>query len=265
MNDAALRSLPTRVARLIQDDHLWFGKSVSRELASSASFAELMAMAVHGRRLTAEEIGVVDDVAVVLTAADPRIWPMKIIRVVSSYGRPLPAMAAGHLVLQTSLLGPATSGEAARNLVELDDSGDEPLREGVERLLRRNKRLAGFGVAFRRDDERLLLLRACMLRRGRTGLRNWAASERMARVVLELRGARPNVGLGTAAALLDAGLTPDAITMLTLGLSEHMRLANAVEGARQAPEELRTLPASSVCYEGCGARVSPRAREAGER
>lgn len=259
MNDDAIESLPTSVARLIHDDHLWFGESVSRELASSATFAELMAMAVHRKRLGPEETGVIDDIAVVLTAADPRIWPMKVIRVVASYGRALPAMAVGHLVLQTGLLGPSTSGEAARNLLGLDDSSDEVLRKGVIDLLARRRRLAGFGVAFRHDDERLTLLRACLERRGRTSLRYWSLSERMAQVVTELRGARPNIGLGTAAALLDAGLSPEAITMLTVGLSEHMRLANAVEGAAQAPEQLRELPACGVCYEVRGPRRSPRA------
>lgn len=260
MTGSCMEPLRTAVAGLIDDDHLWFGLSVRRELASSATFSELMAMAVHGVRLGPEEVGVIDDIAVVLTAADPRIWPMKVIRVVSSYGRSLPAIAVGHLVLQTSLLGPATSGEAARNLLELDDSVPGGLERGVERLLERKRRLAGFGVAFRQRDERLEALRMCVERRERTHLRWWRTAEAMAQVVASRRGVGPNIGLGTAAALLDVGLGPDAITMLTVGLSEHMRLANAVEGARQAPEVLRELPAEGVCYAGMGARTSPRAR-----
>lgn len=262
MNARSSRSLSTKVAWLVDDDHLWFGLSVGHQLCSRTSFGELMTMAVHGKRLEPEQVGVIDDVATVLTAADPRIWPMKIIRVAASYGRPSPAMAVGHLVLQTSLLGPATSGQAARYLLELDDSTDAALRSGVEGLLARDRRLAGFGVAFRDEDERLRMLRECMSRRGRTGLRFWQLGERMARIVMELRSTRPNIGLGTAAALLDIGLEPEAIRMLTLGLSEHMRLGNAVEGARQAPELLQRLPLSDVRYDGASPRVSPRARAA---
>jgi hypothetical protein len=261
-----LPPLPTRVGHAAWGENFLFGHAVGRELVGSETYTGLVALAVRGQRPTAEECAVLDDIAAAMIAADPRIWPLKLIRVISSYGSTLPALAASKLCVERAMIGHWTSGAAADRLVALldavagdvDDAG--AVGREVERALAAGERWTGFGVPFREQDERFLALRRALERRDRAKLPFFRLSETLASVMLELKGLRPNIGTGVAAACLDLGYAPREIEVLALALGQTDYLANAVEGAAQMPEVLRVLPREVIRYVGPGPRESARSK-----
>lgn len=264
MTRTLLEPLETRVGQARHGDNQFFGHSVGKQLAGEETVTGLIALSVSGRRLTPDERAVLDDVAVVMTVADPRIWPLKLTRVLSAYGSALPALAAANLCIERAHIGHFTTGIAAENLAELSATVEDPadreaVGDSVLAMLARGGRFMGFGVPFRPLDERVESLRTCLARRGRTGLGHWTLFESLASVMLEKKGLRPNIGLAVAAACLDLGFGPRQISLLAVALGQTDYLANVVEGAAQAPDVLRELPAHTVRYVGPAPRKSPRA------
>lgn len=256
--------IPTRVAALGYSEHRFRGYAVFAELTGT-SYAALIALAVSGRRPTADETEALDLLAGVTTVADPRIWPLKLARLVASYGGCLAGFAASQLPLEGDRIGPPITVHAATMLVEmhqavggrLDDR--EACRAAARELVAQRRRLVGFGIPFRPADERYVALRAALVARGRTELPFWRLHEILVEVVQSDRGLPPNIGIGTAAMLLDMGHGPHEAAAIVHFINQHVFVANAFEGARDAREELRVLPASTIRYVGAPPRRSPRA------
>lgn len=253
----------TRVAWAGWDEHHHFGHRVYGELLGRETYASLMAIAVSGRRPSADERAVLEDLAGVLSIAEPRIWPNKAARLAASYGRPLPGLMAGCLCFESDMIGPWTTGPTARNLVALrgevgDDPTDAALDACIRRLQREQGRLVGFGVAFRPQDERVIALTGCIERRGRSTLPYWALSTRLWAWMRAAKNLEPNIGSASAAALLDLGFDADQIPILTSALNLNIFVANAFEASQQKADVLRRLPDSHVRYVGAAARRSPR-------
>jgi citrate synthase len=208
-------------------------------------------------------LSVLDAIAGTVTIADPRIWPLKLTRTVGAMGRCIPAWAAGMLCLDSEAIGPWTTEAVCKDLV------------AVERLLRRSrpatyaarieayfgerKRIIGFGVPFRKVDERVEAIRAQVTRLRRSHLRYWQVAETLWATLRAQRGIEPNVSSAVAAALLDAGFSAQHLPMLTVALTQQTLLANAVEAAQEPAAELRRLPEHMVRYVGPPPRQSPRA------
>ncbi len=258
--------LTTRVGHADWGDNRYCGFSVGAELAGNETIAGLIALATTGRRLAPEERGVLDDIAVAMTVADARVWPLKMTRVVSSYGGSLAAVAAANVCLEEAYVGHWTSGEAAVLLsalrAEAPDLTVAAMREPLDRRFREGVRLVGFGVPFRPEDERVRMLKECLARRGRTGLPYWRTLEAASGAARILRNLEPNIGLAVAAACLDLGFTPRQISLVCVALGQTDYVANAVEGGEQRPAVLRRLPDAAIEYVGKAERTSPR--EAGE-
>jgi hypothetical protein len=244
----------------------YFGFAVPDLLQRGESLAGLLALAVRGRALSPDERGLVDDMAVAMTLADPRVWPLKLARVVSSYGRCLPGLAAGLLTCEDARIGPWTFGAATDLLQSLRDEAREPtvaaMLAPVQRLLQTGPNLPGFMVPFRPHCERLQLLRGAVIARRRHELPWWVAMDAVIGAVRELKGPEPNVGLGVAAACLDMGFTSREIAILATGLAQTEFLSNAAEGSQQRAAVLQRLPDDRVRYVGAPPRVTPRARAA---
>lgn len=260
-------AIVTHVARAGYDDHLYFGHSTFAELLGAETCTGLNAMAVTGRRLDGASREMLDDVAVLMTVSDPRIWPLKLTRVVASYGATLPAFAVGQLALDGELLGPWTALYAAQLWEELDhaigdDEGLGTARAEAEMssLLARRKWLPGYGVPFRPRDERLDALRQRVELRGWQDRRFWRRQELFSRVVQRERGIGPNVGAGVSAVLLDLNLTVAEVPAMLTALMQNNFAAAAIEGARQAPAVLRSLPVDTAHYVGAPPRQSPRTK-----
>jgi hypothetical protein len=102
-------------------------------------------------------------------------------------------------------------------------------------------------------------MRDCLRRRGdRHTLPFWSLLERAAETLQRKRGLAVHIQACLAAACLDLGFVPAEIGALAQSLIHHMILANAFEGAIQAPASLQRLPNNCVRYEGRLPRSSPR-------
>src|SRR5262249_2861665 len=91
--------LVTRVGRALWGDNRFRGFSVGDELAGATDLWSLVALAVGHRPLGADECAILDDLAACGCAADPRIWPLKAVRLGSAYGRFTPGLVAGLLAI----------------------------------------------------------------------------------------------------------------------------------------------------------------------
>jgi hypothetical protein len=255
----------SRVGHAGWGDNDHFGLSVARDLSARASLAGLMALAVSGRLPSVADCAVLDDLAAAMTVVDPRIWPFKLTRLVSSAGRCLPGLAAACVSLEDARVGHWTSGAAAALLLEVRTRLGRPATDGVledalAELCGERGRLVGFGVPFRDEDERVVVLRRCLARRGRHRRPFWRLFERMGEAMARIRpGVAPNIGLAVGAVGLDLGFSPAEIARLSVVFGLNAYIANAVEAAEQQSSLMLVLPAGAVRYAGAPPRVSPRA------
>lgn len=263
-----LTPITTHVALSVHGDSRFFGHAVRGELLGHETFTGLMALAATGRRATPEQRQMLDDFSVIITTADPRIWPLKIIRLAGAYGGTLAGFAAAQLPIEGETIGPWMVGRAAAQLAELrakvgdriDD--DVAVAAAVLDHVATNKRIIGYRVPLRERDERMDALRDLLASRGRDKLPHWRLQEALSAAMLEKKRVAPNIGAGTAAMLLDLGYAPDETSALAFFMNQNVFVANAVEGAKQAPASMRRLPDECVRYAGTAARQSPRAAAA---
>jgi hypothetical protein len=257
-----LAPIVTHVGHAEHGENRYFGFAVGADLAGTETLAGLISLAVGGARLAPQERALLDDIGVVMTVADPRIWPLKMTRVVASYGGALAAVAAANACIEQAQVGHWTSGAAAELLTGLLADAGEPTVEAMLQPLQSRfaarTRLVGFGVPFRAEDERVLMLRRCVIARGREGLVHWRAFEAASGAARRLRGLEPNIGLAVGAACLDLNFSPRQISLLCVVLGQTDYVANAVEGAAQKPSLLQRLPTSAVLYTGPAPRISER-------
>lgn len=260
-----LDPIPTRVALHCFGENRYFGHGALADLFGNETLTGLVAMAITGRRPTNEQRSVLDEVAVVMTSADPRIWPLKLTRIVSSYGGTLAGFAAGHLAMEGDTIGPWIIGHSATQLQELrlavGEGIDDPavVAATITAFVSRTKRIFGFGVPLRSSDERMDALERRVVGGKRENLPHWRLQLALSRHVRDVKGLPPNIGVGVAAILLDSGYTPYEASALTIFLNENVFVANAVEGALQAQPSLQKLPTEYVRYAGMPDRESPRA------
>ena len=253
----------TRTAHWGWHEHRYFGHRVFEQLAGRETLTGLTVLSVLGRRLPSEACAVVDDVACTLTLADPRIWPLKLTRLIAAYGSTLPAAAAGLLSEEDARIGPWTGAKSAEVLLGFDAAlgsrVDEPefVRSVVKDDLDEHRFVWGFGTPFRGEDERLVAFRD-VHSPTRARVPAFLASDGrvLSSVVREVRGTEPNMGIAVAAAFLDLGLTARQVGSLTSALMQHMFLAHAVEGSTQGAS-LRELPASYVDFTGQAPALEP--------
>ncbi len=252
--------LRTGVAAARWDDNLFCGNSVRDALAGNITAWSSIALAVRHRALTPDEEALLDDVVVCALAADPRIWPLKIVRLLSSYGHVTTGTIAGMYCTEAARIGWRAYFIAGEFLASLAACPDPQARRAeVEARLSRKETLPGYGVAHRRQDERATALAACLANRGRTGGKHWTIASEVD-AALASRGIRINMGAAGAAVLLDLGFSVDQLLALGPYLVYPNYLANAVEGAKQAPRILRQLPEATLDDRTPPPRKSPRAQ-----
>lgn len=257
---------PTRSAYWAADDPHYFGHRVFAELAGRETWTGLMALSIFGRRLSPELCGVLDDAVGVLTLADPRIWPLKLTRVVGSYGNVVSALSAGTLMENGAHIGPWACVDASNALLrvhaEIDGCENDAarVREVVEAYRREHRFVWGFGTPYRGRDERVVAFRQCLERRGRTELPYYKTLQAVAVAMKELTNAEPNIGGVLAAVLLDMGLAPSDVGSTVVALAQHMFFAHAIESSNAPNSTLRQLPVEYVEYCGREPRTSPMSR-----
>lgn len=260
-------TLKTECAHWGWTEHRYFGHAVFGELLGQENFTGLTVLSVLGRRLPAESLGVVDDMAIALTLADPRIWPLKMTRLLAAYGGAVAASGGALSCQEGARIGPWTGQQAATALHEFHaqlgphQNDAARVRAAVLENIGSRSFVWGFGTPFRDRDERLVAFERRIVERGRHTLPYWRTFQAISRVITEERGVQPNMGMGFAAACLDLGLEVSEIGPLATALMQHMFLANAVEQARSPSTALRLLPEARVTYVGRPPRKSPKAEE----
>jgi Citrate synthase, C-terminal domain len=257
-------SVVTHVGHAVFGENKFRGYGINADLAGHDGWASAFSLAIGGPRLDRADSDVVEDMCVCCLAADPRIWPLKITRLVASYGAVMPAFAAGHLCLEGALVGPDGVGRAAATLAHWydqlgDDAEDmEAVRRHVDAMLAQG-RVAGFGVVFRGRDERVEAITECVEKRGRESGRHWRLAVAIDRVMVERGKVQLNGAMASAAVLLDLGFSAPQIRLLMATYLDICFYANAMEGAEQKSAVLRALPREAVEYVGRAERLSPRA------
>ncbi len=271
MNEPSARpTISTRVARAGFGEHEFCGQHVFTQLAGNTSTAGMLGLALTGRRLSAADCALLDDLVACGAMADPRIWPLKITRILGAYGRLIPAFAGGYLAMEEAAVGAATVEKAAAQLVELRHAVDgrvddlDAVAAALRALLSRTPQLSGFGVPFRPRDERLEALRRCVHAHRRQLRAHWTLLESLISVLRRggLKKLEPNVGLAIAAIGLDLGFEGQALSALAAVVVEPCFYANAREAVREPAALLRDLPRSAIAYVGRAPRESPRAHAA---
>ncbi len=255
--------LVTRVAHAGHGAHRFFGHDVFGDLLGRETVTGLLALSVTGRRLSHEEKELLDCLSVVLSVADPRIWPLKITRLIGAYGRTSAAFCSAQICVDSDVIGMWSGAQqAAQTLLDLQAAltAPESSEDELAAFLATKKRLIGYGVPFRARDERLDALRECLEQRGRTGMTFWRLQERLSEMVTRTRNIGPNIVIGTAAMLLDLGFDVRQVPAMGHLLLLPTFVANAVEGAAQAPAVLRCLPDDAIDYIGVAPRLSERAQ-----
>lgn len=257
-----MSTIRTGVGRAGAGDYEQFGVSVYRDLVGKTSYLGVIAFALTGRKLTRAEEETLDDLASSSHVTEPRVWPIKLTWIAGSLGRSVPAYLCGALALDSDMVGGRVAEDAAKMLVALDAAvtaaggGDDAVLEFVTA----NRHLYGFGVPFRKYDERLTAFRAALERRGTQPGRFWQLAERFWRIARDSRRVEVNIIGATAALCLDLGFTPAQVAPMAVMLLTPTFLANAAEAAAQSPEVMRVLPDECVRYVGPPPRQSPRAR-----
>jgi hypothetical protein len=149
---------------------------------------------------------------------------------------------------------------SVRDATHGNPSDDAAFDAAVSAWLQTHRRLSGYGVAFRSEDERLVALAGQIERLGRATLPFWSLQQRLSSVIWRERKLRPNIAVGVAAILLDMDLTPQQAQAITNLANVNTFYANAIEGARQQSSVLQALPVESVRYVGRGPRELPKDR-----
>ncbi len=257
-------TIRTKVAAEMGSDHWFCGYRIIADLVGNDTATGLLGLAIGKRRLSEAEVAVLDELAALILVADPRVWPLKLARIIASYGRVLPAIAAGNLILEGAIVGPWNCGAAAQFIVGarevLDQAGDveAAVDQALSGYVRSFERIAGFGVPLRDTDERLEAFSTCMHENGRDQLPYWRTMRRIVPVLRSVRGLEPNFGAGVAASLLDMGYAADEISVLAWMMQLLAYVPNAMEAAEQTLPLFRSFPAQYVEFIGRPARQSPK-------
>src|SRR5439155_6055166 len=98
-----LPEIVTRVGRADFGDNQYCGYAVLGELLGNVGAACTLSLALGGPRLDWEQARIFDDLCVSVLAPDGRIWPLKIARLVSSYGGVTAGFAAAHVWLEDAM------------------------------------------------------------------------------------------------------------------------------------------------------------------
>jgi hypothetical protein len=260
VDDRPELSLPTRVGRAIAGGNDYFGFRVERNFTDAGAFWRSVLLAIGAGPSSFEHLQLVKRLAGCNLVADPRIWPLKLTRLASSYGGIMAGFCAGNVFLEAARIGPLAARHAAEFLCSIVGFWDEGRGELADELERRRvlgHRFPGYGVPFRAIDERVSVIDRIVMEEGRDSGRYWRCSIAVEAALTGRRQLPRNVVCAVAAVLLDCGLTPLQVGLLMWIYVIPAYLANAVEGAQQAAPVLCELPSSCIKYDGPPHRVSP--------
>lgn len=256
----------TKVAHAEFGDNRFRGYSIS-SLVGKGDFASLIALSISGKLLSENERALLNDLSIAITVGDPRIWPLKLIRVASAYGGELGAYASSLLSLDHSSIGHQISKKTAQFLIDFknrfpnEDVDDETFEKECISIIDSGEKIPGVGVPFREVDERITAIFDRVKYHNRHDLPYWKLVLRLTSFVSKYKNIKPNIGLISSAICLDMGLDPSQVCLLLISLGQADFLANVEEGSKQASDQLKNLPINDIKYVGKELRKSPRSSD----
>lgn len=242
-------------------DHIYLDHKIYEELEGSASFVDMLFLSVASRLPTANEVQFLNHFSVAVSFADPRIWPLKVTKIIASYGNFGAGVASGLLCVQDAIIGPWSWLPTAKLLCEIESNlaQGHSLEPVLSSIFSSRGRVPGFGVKGREVDERGLAIRRGVNLLGRDKMSYWKLANKVERELDQLGyKIKPNVAFHGAAALLDLRLEPESVAELAVGLFSHMFIAHASESVATPSAQLRQLPEKYIAFDGHSPRVSPR-------
>jgi hypothetical protein len=253
--------LNTRVAHCGYGDTQFRGYSVRRDLVGKSGYWNSISLALDGPRLSDDQEAILDGLAVASLNADPRVWPLRLARLLASYGSVSIGVAGSIIAMEGAVVAGPAIGQAAHLLVELENFTEhDALEAEVSRRLEAGQRLMGYGVPNRDRDERVLALMPLVDKYELAAGHFWKLAHAIEVVAVAKKPSlKLNVGAASSAIYLDLGFRPEQIGMLATLMLLNNIVANAYEGAVQAEPMLLELPREFVTYQGPASRLSPRA------
>ncbi len=253
----------TRIGIILDGNNRYLGHATYDDWHArmvTSGDAVLAALGVTRLDATAREVARLATLC--LLSPDARVWPLKLTRLVASYGDPLAGVAAGQLVTAGRIMGPNAAQYTAQCLADVgervrDDDDDATVRRAVDAWKERvpGGRLGGFGVPFRDEDERRVALLRYTEGTPITAGRYWRLHERVVRAMAPLK---PNIVISLAAMVLDIGIAPDRAGAALSAFMAPVFLAHALESSERDGARLHSLPADVVEYRGAPHRASRR-------
>jgi hypothetical protein len=253
--------LYTRVGVILHGNNRFLGRETydawNHELvtAGDALLAALGATQLDATAREALRLGVL-----CLISPDARVWPLKLTRILASYGDPLAGLFAGQLVTAGRVMGPNAAQYAAMGLAYVAErvgeaGSDDDIRGAMAEWKQRvpGGKLGGFGVPFREADERRDALLRYVENTAIADGRHWRLHTRVVKVMESLR---PNIVISLAAMVLDLGIPATRAGAALSAFMAPVFLAHALEAAEQDGARLHSLPPDVVDYRGPAARTT---------
>lgn len=281
LHSPSLPPRPTqRAGHIGTDDNRFCGSAVFADLATRIADPTALLCLAFGMPLpNADGREVLRCACLSVTSPDARVWPLKMTRVLASYGNPYAGFFGAQLANFSDRMGPGTATHAALSLRwiaerlerETAPTGEptagpaEPTDEQVaavvaEHLATRG-RIAGFGVPFRKEDERLLgLLRLLSGHSSRQG-RFWKLHLRVVAAMRQRDGLEPNIVIALVALFLDLGLPAARAGMFLTSMMAQNFAAHALEASERDAAILQQLEPRFLEDQCAAPRRSPRARD----
>lgn len=264
---APLRPLQ-RVGHIGDDDNRFCGAAVFADLAERfVSPLDLLGLGFGMPPFDDDAREILRCLALCLTSPDARVWPLKMTRLLAAHGNAMAGYFGAQLANFSDRMGPGTASHAAASLRWLQDrlpvdATAEQVAAAVAEHVATRGRIAGFGVPFRREDERLLALHRLLA--GHPALQRpaWRLHLRVVEAVRASARLEPNIVFPMTALTTDLGLSADRTGLFVSLLMNHTFAAHAVEAAEQDAAHLQTLPPSSIDDRSRAPRRSPRSGRA---
>ncbi|MCA9563249.1 MAG: hypothetical protein KC561_07160 [Myxococcales bacterium] len=256
----------TRLAHAGWLEHRVRGLNLFETFGADSDIWDVISTAIGGPRLTREGIQTLNNISLTMTNPDPRIPPMKLMRVCAAYGGAMAAYGGFFSVMEDALIGTWSFGTAASALLELEkeikDIDDlEAVTEAVLAAVERRGRIPGYGVPAREKDERVIALRRWLAERGRAKDHYFRLMNSVDDIMSERFKQSVNIAGAGCAACLDVGLAPRHIHVIGSLFGVAALLANADEGAQEKDQIIQSLPDDLIEYQGPPRRRSPRSSE----
>jgi hypothetical protein len=250
-----------RSGHIGDDDNQFCGSSVFGELRSKThQVTDLVALAFGLSDLTNDDREILRCIALSTCSPDARVWPLKLSRVLASYGNPYSGFYGAQIGSYSDRMGPGTTSMATQSMVWVQNlvNKGESIDSAVETHLRERGKISGFGVPFRKEDERLLALYEMLKDHPARSRPYWKLHLEIAISVRARLKLEPNIVLPMAALLLDLGLKPTRAGFFVSTLMTPSFAANAVEASENDGALLKELPWGSIDYRGKAARELPQ-------